>query len=40
MEEFQDLLLACSRASEFDKARYKLFVRNLNGLEMDPVMLD
>jgi hypothetical protein len=39
-DESEGALHTCSRASEFDKARYILSVRNLNGIEIDPATLD
>ena len=39
-DESQGLLHTCSKATAFDKARYILTVRNLNGIEIDPKILD
>jgi hypothetical protein len=39
-DESQGILHTCSRATAFDKTRYILNVRNLNGIEIDPETLD
>ena len=38
--ESEGALHTCSRATAFDKARYIMSVRNLNGIEIDPKDLD
>ena len=38
--ESEGALHTCSRASEFDKARYIMSVRNFNGIDIDPTSLD
>ena len=40
LDESHGILHTCSRATAFDKARYILNVRNLNGIEIDPETLD
>lgn len=40
LNESHGILHTCSRATAFDKARYILNVRNLNGIEIDPETLD